>query len=229
MSAQVRDMFAAIASRYDTGNQVLSFGIHRYWRWVAVKSGALRGGEKVLDCATGTGDLAMAFRTAVGPQGSVKGTDFCKEMLDLAPQKARDAGLDISYEVADAMNLPYADGTYDVASISFGIRNVDDPVKCLTEMARVVKKGGRVVVLEFGQPQGFFGVLFRFYSNVILPRIGGLISGNRSAYEYLNRTSAKFPSGDAFLKLMQQSGAYSSWSATSLTFGTAYVYVGVVA
>ena len=115
-----------------------------------------------------------------------------------------------------------------MASISFGIRNVDDPVKCLQEMARVVRPGGRVVVLEFGQPRGLFGALFRFYSRVIMPFVGGLLTGNRAAYEYLPRTSAAFPAGDNFLALMDRSGAYSERHAHAKTFGTAYIYVGVV-
>jgi demethylmenaquinone methyltransferase/2-methoxy-6-polyprenyl-1,4-benzoquinol methylase len=122
----------------------------------------------------------------------------------------------------------YADNTFDVASISFGIRNVDDPVKCLAEMARVVKPGGRVVVLEFGQPRGLFGGLFRFYSKVLMPFVGGLITGNRAAYEYLPRTAAAFPAGEKFLELMDRSGAYRKRVANPLTFGTAYVYVGTV-
>jgi demethylmenaquinone methyltransferase/2-methoxy-6-polyprenyl-1,4-benzoquinol methylase len=149
-------------------------------------------------------------------------------MLETAPQKASDAGLDVGFEVADALNLPYTSASFDVASIAFGIRNVDDPVRCLKELARVVKPGGRVVVLEFGQPSGFFGALFRFYSKVIMPAVGGLITGNRKAYEYLPRTSAAFPCGDRFLSLMDEAGVYSERAARPLTFGTAWVYTGVV-
>jgi len=158
----------------------------------------------------------------------VVGTDFCKEMLDSAPAKAEREGLRLEFQVADAMALPFADDSFEVASIAFGIRNVDDPVKCLSEMARVVRPGGRVVVLEFGQPTGFFGALFRFYSKVVMPRVGGLLTGNRAAYEYLPRTSAAFPSGDKFLTLMDQTGAYQERVAHPLTFGTSYVYVGTV-
>jgi demethylmenaquinone methyltransferase / 2-methoxy-6-polyprenyl-1,4-benzoquinol methylase len=126
------------------------------------------------------------------------------------------------------MALPFADDSFDVASIAFGIRNVDDPVKCLKEMARVVKPGGRVVVLEFGQPDGFFGALFRFYSKTIMPAIGGLLTGNRTAYEYLPRTAAAFPSGEKFLALMEQAGSFREQVAHPMTFGTSYVYVGTV-
>jgi demethylmenaquinone methyltransferase / 2-methoxy-6-polyprenyl-1,4-benzoquinol methylase len=229
MSTEVRMMFSSIARRYDVTNEVLSFGIHRLWRRTAVRLSDAAPGQAVLDCATGTGDLALAFKRRVGAQGRVLGTDFCAEMLETAPMKAQREGLEVEFEVADAMALPYPSATFDVASISFGIRNVDDPVKCLKEMARVVKPGGRVIVLEFGQPSGLFGALFRFYSRVVMPHVGGLLTGNRAAYEYLPQTSARFPCGDQFLGLMDQSGAYRQRSAHPLTFGTAWVYRGIVA
>jgi demethylmenaquinone methyltransferase / 2-methoxy-6-polyprenyl-1,4-benzoquinol methylase len=229
MSTEVRQMFSSIATRYDVTNEVLSFGIHRLWRRTAIRLSGAKPGDAVLDCATGTGDLAIAFKHTVGGDGRVVGTDFCPEMLESAPAKAAKEGLEIEFAVADAMDLrQYADDTFDVASISFGIRNVDDPVKCLKEMARVVKPGGRVVVLEFGQPRGLFGGLFRFYSKVLMPFVGGLITGNRAAYEYLPRTAAAFPAGEKFLELMDRSGAYRKRVANPLTFGTAYVYVGTV-
>jgi demethylmenaquinone methyltransferase/2-methoxy-6-polyprenyl-1,4-benzoquinol methylase len=149
-------------------------------------------------------------------------------MLEAAPKKAARAGLQVEFEVADALKLPYSGGSFDAATIAFGIRNVDDPVQCLKEMGRVVKPGGRVVVLEFGQPRGLFGALFRSYSRSVMPWIGGLLTGNRAAYEYLPRTAAAFPSGDKFLALMDQSGAFRERRAVPLTFGTASVYVGVV-
>lgn len=228
MSAQVQQMFSSIAPRYDVANEILSLGVHRLWRRAAVRLSGARGGEAVLDCATGTGALAIAFKRRVGPGGTVVGTDFCPEMLAPAPEKAAAAGADIRFEVADALALPYPDQSFDIASIAFGIRNVDDPVRCLREMSRVVRPSGRVVVLEFGQPGGPFGALFRAYSSVVMPRIGGLLTGNRAAYEYLPRTSAAFPAADRFLALMDQAGTFAARTATALTFGTAYVYVGVV-
>ncbi|MBM7116760.1 bifunctional demethylmenaquinone methyltransferase/2-methoxy-6-polyprenyl-1,4-benzoquinol methylase UbiE [Archangium primigenium] len=228
MSTEVRQMFSSIATRYDVTNEVLSLGIHRLWRRKAVRLSQARPGDRVLDCASGTGDLALAFKRRVGEAGRVVGTDFCKEMLDSAPAKAAREGLQVEFQVADAMDLPFADDAFDVASIAFGIRNVDDPVKCLREMARVVRPGGRVVVLEFGQPTGFFGALFRFYSKVVMPRVGGLLTGNRAAYEYLPRTSAAFPAGERFLAMMEEAGAYQERVAHPLTFGTSYIYVGTV-
>ncbi|MBK7861213.1 MAG: bifunctional demethylmenaquinone methyltransferase/2-methoxy-6-polyprenyl-1,4-benzoquinol methylase UbiE [Archangiaceae bacterium] len=229
MSEQVQSMFSEIAPHYDLANSVLSLGTHRLWRRAAVKAAAVAKGAHVLDCATGTGDLAIAFKRAVGATGRVVGTDFCAEMLEPAPAKAAAAGLHIEFAQADAQALPYPDRSFDVASIAFGIRNVDDPVRCLRELARVVRPGGRVVVLELGQPRGVFGALFRVYSARVLPVIGGLISGRPAAYQYLDRTAAAFPAGPAFTALMQKAGVFGELTDRPLTFGTAHVYTGVVA
>lgn len=228
MSEQVQQMFADIAPTYDLTNSVLSFGVHHRWRKKAVRWSGAAPGMSVLDCATGTGDLAIEFKRTVG-DGEVVGTDFCPEMLGPAPRKAESRNLDIRFEVADAMNLPYADNRFDISSISFGIRNVDDPVVALKEMARVVKPGGKVVVIEFGQPTGLFGAFFRFYSNTFMPFVGGIISGNRAAYKYLPETSASFPAGEKFIELMDESGSFAAREARALTFGVAYVYIGTVA
>jgi demethylmenaquinone methyltransferase/2-methoxy-6-polyprenyl-1,4-benzoquinol methylase len=226
MSEAVRAMFANIAPRYDVVNVALSFGIDRLWRRRLIRLSGAREGASALDCATGTGDVALALKQVVGPRGSVLGTDFCAEMLESAPRKAAKRGLDVRFEVADAMRLPYPDETFDLATISFGIRNVDHPPTALKEMARVVRRGGRVAVLEFGQPTGVFGALYRLYSERILPVVGGAMSGNREAYSYLNRTAAAFPCGEAFAAIMRETGAFESVSFASLTFGVAYIYVG---
>lgn len=229
MSEKVRQMFADIAGDYDRVNSILSFGVHHYWRNETVLQSGAGPGDRVLDCATGTGDLAIAFKKAVGQDGYVLGTDFCKEMVELAPAKAEELNMAVDFEVADAMNLPYDEDQFDVASIAFGIRNVDDPVQALREMARVVRPGGRVVVLEFGQPDGLIGIPYRFYSRTVMPAVGGFITGNREAYTYLPETSAAFPAGDAFLALMEQGDVFETSRAVRLTGGIAYIYVGVVA
>jgi len=228
LSESVHNMFSKIAPRYDLANDVLSLGTHHRWRKKAVKLARAAPGDKVLDCATGTGDLALAFKRAVGPQGDVIGTDFCADMLNLAPAKAAKAKLNVRFEVADAMALPYPDASFDIVSISFGIRNVDDPQRCLLEMARVLKHGGRALILEFGQPKGLFGNFFRLYSKHVIPFVGKCLTGNRSAYEYLPKTSAAFPSGDAFLSLMEQTAAFYITQACPLSFGIAYAYIGEV-
>jgi demethylmenaquinone methyltransferase / 2-methoxy-6-polyprenyl-1,4-benzoquinol methylase len=229
MSEKVRNMFADIADDYDRINSILSFGVHNAWRKKTVKESGAKPGHRVLDCATGTGDLALEFKKTVGHEGYVLGTDFCKEMIEHAPGKAADKKLVVEFEVADAMNLPYEDDSFDISSIAFGIRNVDDPKVALEEMARVVKPGGRVVVLEFGQPNGLMKHPYNIYSKHIMPAVGGWISGNREAYTYLPETSARFPAGDKFLSLMEETEAFSSQRAVKLTGGIAYVYVGTVA
>jgi demethylmenaquinone methyltransferase / 2-methoxy-6-polyprenyl-1,4-benzoquinol methylase len=229
MSEKVRNMFADIADDYDRINGILSFGVHNAWRKKTVLESGAKPGDRVLDCATGTGDLALEFKKTVGHEGYVLGTDFCKEMIEHAPAKAEDKNLVVEFEVADAMNLPFDDNSFDITSIAFGIRNVDDPVVALKEMARVIKPGGRVVVLEFGQPEGLIRYPYQFYSKHVMPTVGGWISGNREAYTYLPETSAKFPAGEKFLELMDKTESFSSRKAIKLTGGIAYVYVGTVA
>lgn len=227
MSDAVHAMFSDIAPRYDLTNSVLSMGIHHLWRRATVRASHARVGSHVLDCATGTGDLALAFKRTVGPAGRVLGTDFNADMLSFAPAKARGKGLDVQFEVADAMHLPYADASFDVASISFGIRNVDDPRTALAEMARVVRPGGRVVVLEFGQPRGIVGLSYRWYSQHVIPLIGGLLTGNRKAYEYLPTTAAAFPCREDFLNLMRSTGLLEDCQYQELTGGIAFLYSAV--
>lgn len=229
MSEKVRNMFADIADDYDRVNSILSFGVHHAWRTRTVQLSGAKEGDHVLDCATGTGDLAIEFKEKVGSEGYVLGTDFCKEMIEHAPEKARENNLDVDFEVADAMDLPYEDDRFDIASIAFGIRNVDDPVVALKEMARVVKPGGSVIILEFGQPKGLMKYPYELYSQYIMPAVGGWISGNREAYTYLPRTSAEFPAGDKFITLMNRTGSFSHTDFEKLTGGIAYIYIGTVA
>jgi demethylmenaquinone methyltransferase/2-methoxy-6-polyprenyl-1,4-benzoquinol methylase len=222
--AKIRSMFASIARRYDRANTVLSGGVHHLWRRKAVRAAGVKAGDRVLDCATGTGDLAIAFRKAVGPGGRVVGTDFVPEMLEFARVKSSD----VEFEVADVTRLPYEDAAFDVSSISFGIRNVNEPRKGIAEMARVIRSGGRVIVLEFGQPQSrFFGALYDWYTRHILPRLGGALTGDRAAYKYLQTSAGRFPCGDDFVQLMRESADFASIDVTPLTFGIAYLYRGV--
>ncbi len=222
-------MFASIARRYDHGNQVLSMGLHHNWRRAAVRLSGADSGNQVLDCATGTGDLAFEFQRAVGARGRVVGIDFCAEMLEVARAKGERLGLPTRFEEADALRLPHSDASFDVASIAFGIRNVDDPVRGVSEMARVVRAGGSVTVLEFGQPGGaLFGPVYRLYSAHVIPAIGGWLTGERHAYEYFHRTSSAFPSGPAFVALMESTGRFSAVRPHSLMGGIAHVYVGTV-
>lgn len=180
-------------------------------------------GAKVLDLATGTGDFAIAFARAIGVDGEVVATDFTPDMLRHAEKKIE--RYNISLAVADAMQLQFDDNSFDVCSIAFGIRNVDDPVVALREMKRVVKPGGKIVVLEFGQPSGCFGMFYRWYSNVVIPFLGGIITGERKAYKYLQISSVAFASGAQFIGMMNQAGVHVL-AMKRLLFGAVCVYVG---
>lgn len=224
-SAKIKSMFSTVAARYDRANNILSAGIHHLWRKNIVEwSGALPGFH-VLDCATGTGDLAIEFKKVVGFGGTVIGSDFCVDMLTTAPSKALALGLDIQFETADVTALPYADASFDVVSISFGIRNVADPMLALREMARVCKPGGHVMILEFGQPSiPVIREFYQFYSEKALPYLGGFITGNTSAYKYLQTSSARFPCGDQFLDLVRSSGAYKTSEFRKFSLGICFAY-----
>lgn len=225
---KIQNMFGAIAKNYDKANTVLSGGVHHLWRKKLVKWSGIGKGRSVLDCATGTGDLAIEFAKAVGPEGLVIGTDFCREMIDLAPEKARQAGVDVGFKTADVTNLPFADGQFDLSSIAFGIRNVENTRQGISELARVVKPGGTVMILEFGQPAiPGFREAYNFYSRKVLPTIGGWVTGEKEAYSYLQNSSSNFPCRGDFVELMMSTGAFASVEFTGLTGGIAYIYKGV--
>lgn len=221
---KIRSMFSKVAGKYDLANSVLSMGIHHLWRKQLVSWSGATQGESVLDCATGTGDLAIEFKRTV-KDGEVIGTDFCKEMLIPAPDKAKAKNLEIHFEQADVLALPYEDNRFDISSISFGIRNVANPKQALMELARVTKPGGRIMILEFGQPQNkAFAGVYNFYSKNILPKIGGAITGDTEAYQYLQDSSAEFPCATGFLDWADETECFSRTEYRSLTGGIAYMY-----
>jgi demethylmenaquinone methyltransferase/2-methoxy-6-polyprenyl-1,4-benzoquinol methylase len=221
----IKSMFSNVALNYDKANSVLSVGIHHLWRKKLVLWSKAKKGSHVLDCATGTGDLAIEFKKIVGEQGRVVGTDFCPEMLAIASQKSMNSSRNIEFSTADVMNLPFKDNQFDIASISFGIRNVSNPVQGLKEMARVTKPGGVIIVLEFGQMNNpVLNILYNFYSEKILPIIGGWVTGQKKAYVYLQKSSANFPCREKFITLMNQTGEFSKVEYKALSFGIAYIY-----
>jgi len=225
-AAAIQRMFADVAPGYDRANRALSLGIDRWWRRRTVAVVAVRAGECGLDVCAGTGDLSFALQRA---GAEVVGSDFCAPMLVRARAKAARIPSPPSFLAADAMSLPFADGAFDFATVAFGIRNVSDPVVALREMARVVRPGGRVVVLEFCKPAvPVLGALYRGYFRNVLPRLGRWISGARSdAYRYLHDSVMAFPEREQFLDLMRTAGLQAP-SQRLLTCGIAAVYRGEV-
>jgi len=228
----VRTMFGSIAGRYDRANSVMSGGMHHLWRRKAVRMLASKAEDRVLDVCCGTGDLAFAVADALGAEGEVVASDFTPEMVHFANEKLTrraSKGGALSFQQADATALPFESDWFGAATVSFGIRNVVPPSAGLAEMARVVRPGGRVLVLEFGQPTGFlFGPLFRFYSRFVMPLIGGLVTGERAPYEYLPRTSAAFPAGQAFVEELLEPAGMTLIQKVSLTGGIAWIYLAEV-
>ncbi|MBX3021001.1 MAG: bifunctional demethylmenaquinone methyltransferase/2-methoxy-6-polyprenyl-1,4-benzoquinol methylase UbiE [Bdellovibrionales bacterium] len=227
---EIKSIFTSVAAGYDRANDAMTFGMARSWRRKTVAWSGAQRGDHVLDCATGTGDLALEFKRAVGPQGHVTGTDFCESMLDKAPPKAKALGLNVDFSLADVTQLPFSDNQFDIASIAYGIRNVSDPAKALREMARVVKPGGRVMILETGDtPSTGLKLAMQFYIRQVVPRLGGWITGQRGAYEYLNRSSRGFPSRERFVDLMNSTHAFKTCEYRTLMGGASFIYRGVVA
>jgi demethylmenaquinone methyltransferase/2-methoxy-6-polyprenyl-1,4-benzoquinol methylase len=221
----IQNMFSEIAGSYDQANSVLSLGIHHVWKKKLVKMTPTPLGGSHLDCATGTGDLALLYKDKVGETGQVIGTDFCQEMLNEAPEKAKKENKKIDFEWADVTDLPYKDDQFNSSSISFGIRNVENRIKAFEELARVTKSGGFVMILEFGQIKTpIIGSMYNLYSTKVLPFVGGLISGKPQAYQYLNDSSQVFPCGEDFRAEVMKTGLYKQVEVTPLSLGIAYIY-----
>ena len=224
----VRNMFAGIASRYDLLNHVLSLNIDKRWRRaVATELAEILDDPEavVLDAACGTGDLSLELNK--NAKARVIGSDFCRPMLELAHTKSANEQHLIPYLEADAMQLPFDDDQFDAVTIAFGLRNLANVADGLTELNRVLKKGGRLAVLEFSAPTvPGFGALFNFYFSHVLPRIGGAVSGSRDAYEYLPGSVAKFPDQKALAAMMELKG-FSEVKFKNLTGGIAALHSGV--
>jgi demethylmenaquinone methyltransferase/2-methoxy-6-polyprenyl-1,4-benzoquinol methylase len=227
---KVRGMFGAIAGKYDLNNRVHSLWRDQAWRRFAVKAAAVQPGDTVVDVACGTGDLTEQF--AATAASKVIGVDFTPQMLEVAKTKlARRGGTitsKVSYEVGDAQALAFPDAFADVVSIAFGIRNVTDPAKAVEEFARILKPGGRLVILEFGRPSfPLARWLNDFYCGWVMPRTATLISGDRSgAYKYLPKSVGTFMSPEAMRELMERSG-FRAVVSKELTFGICICYRGM--
>ena len=224
---EVREMFDNIAPRYDLLNHTLSMSIDRLWRRRVV--GEVRRAEprRILDVATGTGDLAIALARRIRDV-QVLGVDLSEQMLAVARRKVEQRGLDgrIVLDRGDAEHLAVADASVDAATVAFGVRNFGDLAAGLRELARTIKPGGKVVILEFSRPRNrAFRALYEFYTYHILPRIGGLVSRDKRAYEYLPASVGEFPAPEAFMEMMQQAG-FRNCRARSQSFGIAQIYIG---
>jgi demethylmenaquinone methyltransferase/2-methoxy-6-polyprenyl-1,4-benzoquinol methylase len=230
LNRQVQKMFSDIAPRYDLLNRLLSCGQDQYWRKRAVTRLSPQAGERFLDIATGTADVALEIIRKV-PEGSARvvGMDFSEKMLELAQQKinSQDQENSIHLESGSAESLPFEDNSFDGTTTAFGVRNFSDVRQSLREMYRVLKPGGRCVILEFSLPKNsVLNALYRFYFEVLLPRVGRLISRHPSAYTYLPKTVASFPVRKEFSSLMQEAG-FTDVTYRELTFGIVILYAGL--
>jgi demethylmenaquinone methyltransferase/2-methoxy-6-polyprenyl-1,4-benzoquinol methylase len=215
----VRQMFEEIAGRYDLANRLLSGGMDHLWRRRAAELVAGWKHGRILDLATGSGDLALAVAAAC-PEAGVVGADFCEAMLEHARLK----GLRETV-VADGCALPFPDSSFDVVTVGFGLRNMESWERALGEMRRVLKPGGRVLVLDFAMPPGALRWLYRPYLHHVLPRLAGWITGRPEAYRYLGESIEQFPSGERMQRLLEQTG-YGEVSWEFLTGGVVGLYSG---
>lgn len=220
---QVRQMFDRIVPRYDLMNRIMTGGRDVAWRTMVAKQAAACG-DRVLDIATGTGDLTFAIRKAGATD--VIGTDFSEEMIEAAKRKAPRHGHDVRFDVADALDLPFEDGAFDACTVSFGLRNMVDYDAALREMRRVLRPGGRAIILEMTPlKRPFIGPFFRVYFEKVMPVVGGFLSGDRKAYRYLPSSVEAFPPAHELAEMMQDAG-FKDVTYQLLGFGTVAIHSG---
>ena len=227
--ASVKSMFSRIAGRYDLANRLLSGGMDIRWRQELVRAVRQHDPRMILDLATGSGDVAFALAKILSPAATIVGMDFCQPMLDEAEKKKQAGGSPagrITFRQGDGMDLPLVDGEFDAVTISFGLRNMADRHRSLTEMRRVLRPGGRLYVLEFSQPVAGFKPFYFLYLRHLLPRIAGFVTKDRGAYEYLNRTIEAFPDRSALAAEIVRAG-FSTVTHRGLTFGTVALHEAV--
>lgn len=212
-------MFGRIAARYDVANRLLSGGIDIWWRCRLVRAVRRANPQRILDLATGSGDVAFALSQRIPSVRQIIGMDFCQPMLDEAVKKqaARaPTGQNISFQQGDGLAIPLPDESFDAVTISFGLRNMADRHRSLTEMRRILRPGGRLFVLEFSQPHAWFRPIYFFYLRRILPSFAGFITGNRAAYTYLNETIEQFPDRERLAQEIRSAG-FSHVSASGMS------------
>jgi len=225
-SGRVRGVFDSVASRYDVMNDLMSAGLHRVWKAYTVAVAALKEGDRALDIAGGTGDLAMAFAKKVGPRGLVVHTDINEAMLRQGRNRLIDAGVVLPTSLCDAEALPFAEGSFDLVSVAFGLRNMTHKDKALAEMNRVLRPGGRLLVLEFSKVAKPLEKAYDWYSFKVLPRIGQLVAGDAESYRYLAESIRMHPDQQT-LKAMMKTAGFAHVDVHNLTAGVAALHVGI--
>ena len=224
----VNTMFARIARRYDAANRLLSGGIDQWWRKRLVRIVRSKTPRDVLDLATGSGDVAFALARALPPTTKITGMDFCQPMLDQAIAKqaaVSGLGREIVFRQGDGLALPCPDACMDAVTVSFGLRNMADRHRALSEMRRVLRPGGHVHVLEFSQPYRWFRPFYYFYTKKILPAIAGKVTGDRAAYDYLNASIEAYPGHAAMSEELKKAG-FLEVRAIRMTLGIVALHIG---
>jgi demethylmenaquinone methyltransferase/2-methoxy-6-polyprenyl-1,4-benzoquinol methylase len=224
----VRGVFDSVASRYDLMNDLMSFGVHRLWKRLAIELAGVRPGQRVLDLASGTGDLADRFADLVGPEGFVLMSDINAAMLGVGRDRMVDKGhaRNIGYAQINAESLPVADDTFDLVTIAFGLRNVTDKQKALEAMYRALKPGGRALVLEFSKPTSQpLQRLYDMYSFHVLPRMGDLVTNDAESYRYLAESIRMHPDQETLKGMMEQAG-FERCDVRNLTGGIVAIHRG---
>ena len=222
----VRGVFDSVAPKYDLMNDLMSGGLHRAWKAYTVMAANLREGGKVLDIAGGTGDLAMAFSKKVGKTGSVVHTDINEAMLRTGRDRLLDAGIALPTLVCDAEKLPFPNNHFDVVSVAFGLRNMTHKNVALTEMNRVLKPGGKLLVLEFSKVAPPLEKIYDWYSFKVLPKLGKLVAGDDASYRYLAESIRMHPSQEELKALMKASG-FGHVDYHNLTGGLVALHAGI--
>ncbi|MDQ2779684.1 MAG: class I SAM-dependent methyltransferase [Pseudomonadota bacterium] len=225
-AARVRGVFDSVAPRYDLMNDLLSLGLHRAWKAYTVAVADVRPGMKVLDIAGGTGDLARAFAGKVGTGGSVVLTDINEAMLVAGRDRLLDAGVLLPTAACAAEHLPFADGAFDLASVAFGLRNMTHKEAALAEMARVLRPGGRLLVLEFSKPADVLAKPYDWYSFTLMPLLGKWVAGDADSYRYLAESIRMHPD-QAALKAMMKTAGFGHVDVHNLAGGIVALHVGI--
>ena len=223
---KVRGVFDSVAPKYDLMNDLMSLGLHRVWKAYTVTVANLREGDRALDIAGGTGDLAMAFAKKVGKSGLVVHTDINEAMLCTGRNRLLDAGVVLPTLVCDAEKLPFADNYFDLVSVAFGLRNMTHKDIALAEMNRVLKPGGKLLVLEFSKVAPPLTKLYDWYSFKVLPQLGKVVAGDDASYRYLAESIRMHP-GQAELKTMMHKGGFGHVDYHNLSGGVVALHVGI--